>query len=134
MGFPGGASGQELAFPCRRHEMWVRSVGGKIPWRRAWQPTPVFLPWESHGQRSLEGYSPGDCKESHVTERQSMLWGLSELIHISIHSSVWYHKMTFLLVLLLMLESLLQIIPKKKKKSTKFQGKMGMSVILVGYF
>ena len=33
---------------------WV----GKIPWRRAWQPTPVFLPGESHGHRSLEGYSP----------------------------------------------------------------------------
>ena len=33
---------------------WV----GKIPWRRAWQPTPVFVPGESHGQRSLGGYSP----------------------------------------------------------------------------
>ena len=33
---------------------WVR----KIPWRRAWQPTPAFLPGESHGQRSLVGYSP----------------------------------------------------------------------------
>jgi len=33
---------------------WV----GKIPWRRAWKPTPVFLPGESLGQRSLEGYSP----------------------------------------------------------------------------
>ena len=35
-------------------DSWV----GKIPWRRAWQPTPVFLPGESHGQRSLVGYSP----------------------------------------------------------------------------
>ena len=33
---------------------WV----GKIPWRRKWQPTPVFLPGKSHGQRSLAGYSP----------------------------------------------------------------------------
>ena len=33
-----------------------------IPWRRAWQPTPAFLPGESHGQRSLEGYSPWGCK------------------------------------------------------------------------
>ena len=33
---------------------WV----GKIPWRRAWQPTPIFLPGELHGQRSLVGYSP----------------------------------------------------------------------------
>ena len=35
-------------------ETWV----GKIPWRRAWQPTPIFLPGESYGQRSLAGYSP----------------------------------------------------------------------------
>ena len=37
-------------------------------WRRKWQPTPVFLPGEFHGQRSLEGYSPWGCKESHMTE------------------------------------------------------------------
>ena len=37
---------------------WVR----KIPWRRKWQPTPVFLPRESHGQRSLAGYGPWGCK------------------------------------------------------------------------
>ena len=43
---------------------WV----GKIPWRRAWQPTPLFLPGESHGQRSLAGYSPSGHKESDMTE------------------------------------------------------------------
>ena len=43
---------------------WVR----KMPWRRAWQPTPVFLPGESHGKRSLAGYSPWDRKESDMTE------------------------------------------------------------------
>ena len=37
--------------------------------RRKWQPTPVFLPGESHGQRSLEGYSPWGCRESDTTER-----------------------------------------------------------------
>ena len=37
---------------------WV----GKIPWRKKWQPTPVFLPGESHGQRSLVGYSPWSHK------------------------------------------------------------------------
>ena len=37
-----------------RFDPWVR----KIPWRRKWQPTPVFLPEESHGQRSLAGYGP----------------------------------------------------------------------------
>ena len=50
-GFPGGARGKEPACQRRRHKIcsfdpWVR----KIPWRRAWQPTPVFLPGESHGQ------------------------------------------------------------------------------------
>ena len=42
---------------------------GQIPWRREWQPTPGFLPGESHGQRSLAGYSPWSCKESDMTEQ-----------------------------------------------------------------
>ena len=52
---------------CRRHgfEHWV----GKIPWRRKWQPTPVFLPGKFHGQRSLAGYSLWGCKELNMTER-----------------------------------------------------------------
>jgi len=41
---------------------------GKIPWRRKWQPTPVFLPEKSSGQRSLVGYSPWGHKESDTTE------------------------------------------------------------------
>ena len=54
---------------CRRHKRhgfdpWV----GKIPWRRAWQPTPVFLPGESHGLRILADYSPRGHKESDMTE------------------------------------------------------------------
>ena len=58
-GFPGGTSGKEPACWCRRHKWfrfdpWVR----KIPWWRDWQPTPVFLPEESQGQRNLAGYSP----------------------------------------------------------------------------
>ena len=43
---------------------WV----GKIPWRRAWQPTPVLLPRKSHGQRSLASCSPWGLKKSDVTE------------------------------------------------------------------
>ena len=63
-GFPGGASGKEPACQCRRckrrkFSLWVR----KIPWRRAWQPSPVFLPGESQGQRNLVGYSPGGRTE-----------------------------------------------------------------------
>ena len=69
MGFPGGTSGKEPACGCRRHkrrgfEPWV----GKIPWRRKQQLTPVFLPGESHGQRSWRGYSPWGGKESNMTE------------------------------------------------------------------
>ena len=45
---------------------------GKIPWRRAWQPTLVFLPGESHGRRSLAGYSPWGPQESDMTERLSV--------------------------------------------------------------
>ena len=43
--------------------------GGKIPWRRKWKPTPVFLPGKFHGQRGLVGYSPWGCKELNMTER-----------------------------------------------------------------
>ena len=48
-----------------RFDPWVR----KIPWRRKWQPPPVFLPGESHGGRSLVGYSPQERKQSDTTER-----------------------------------------------------------------
>ena len=47
---------------------WV----GKIPLSKEWKPTPVFLPGDSHGQRSLEGYSPQGCKESDTTERLTL--------------------------------------------------------------
>ena len=52
---------------CRRSGFspWVR----KIPWRRKWQPNPVFLPGESHGWRSLVGYSPWGRKHSEKTEQ-----------------------------------------------------------------
>ena len=55
-------SSKESAYQCRRREfdLWF----GKIPWQRKWQPTPVFLPGKSHGQRSLVGYSQWDFKES----------------------------------------------------------------------
>ena len=43
----------------------------KIPWRRKWQPTPVFLPGKFHGQRTLAGSSPRGCKELDTTERLS---------------------------------------------------------------
>ena len=62
-------SGKESACQCRRHRFdpWE----GKIPWRRAWKPTPVFLPGKPHGQRSLAGYSPWGCKESRTWLRMN---------------------------------------------------------------
>ena len=69
LGFPGGVSGKEPACQCGRHKRWRFDPWvGKIPWRRAWQPTPVFLPGGSHGQRSLAGYSPWGRKELDTTE------------------------------------------------------------------
>ena len=82
MGFPDGSAVKNwpAVRRLRRHGLgrsiptaWV----GKIPWRRAWQPTPVFLPGKSHGQRKLvfpmdRGNSPWGCKESDTTEHAHM--------------------------------------------------------------
>ena len=67
--FQGSTSGKESACQRRRRKRhgfdpWV----GKIPWSRKWQCTPVFLPGEFHGQRSLAGYIPWGRKESYTTE------------------------------------------------------------------
>ena len=66
-GFPWWLSGKESICQYRRpgFHPWV----GKIPCRRKWQPTLVFLPGEFHGQGSLAGYSSWGCKESNTTER-----------------------------------------------------------------
>ena len=66
---------------CRRHgfDPWVR----KLPWWRKWQPTPVFLPGKSHGQRSLMGYSPRGHTGSDVTE-----W-LNSNTCFNIHILIW---------------------------------------------
>ena len=65
MGFPGGSEGKESA--CNAG--WFGPCGGKIPWRREWLPTPVFLPGELQGQRSLVGYSSWGHKKSDTTEQ-----------------------------------------------------------------
>ena len=69
LGFPGGNSGKEPSAQWKSLKRqafypWVR----KIPWRRKWQLTPVFLPGKVHGQRSLAVYSPWGHKESYMTE------------------------------------------------------------------
>ena len=64
-GFPGGSVVKNLPeVQETRFDPWF----GKIPWRKAWQPTPVFLPEEFHGQRSLVGYSLWDYKVLDGTE------------------------------------------------------------------
>ena len=85
LGFPDSTRGKEPTCQYmrqKRHEFdsWV----GKIPWRRAWQPTPVFLAGESPGWRSLAGYSPQGCRVKHdwsglaCTHRNTrqLFWGL----------------------------------------------------------
>ena len=64
---------KNLHYQCKRHKRCgFDPQVGKIPWRRKWQPTPVFLPGESHIQRRLVGYSPWGCKELDTTERLSI--------------------------------------------------------------
>ena len=63
LGLPGGSEGKEICLQCRKpgFDPWVR----KIPWRKGWQPAPVFLPGEFHGQMSLVGYSLWGCRAGH---------------------------------------------------------------------
>ena len=63
---------------------------GKIPWRRKWQPTPVFLPRESHGQRNLMGYSPWGCKEWNKTGRLSLHIFIILLLIIILNEIILY--------------------------------------------
>ena len=70
-------SGKESTCQCSRlgFDPWVR----KVPWRRKWQPTPVFLPGKPHGQRSLVGYSPWGRKRIRhdlVTKQQMFVAAL----------------------------------------------------------
>ena len=70
--YKGLPSGSEVKNPptmqrCKRR--WFHPWVWKIPWRRKWQPTPVFLLGKSHGWRSLVGYCPKGCKELDTTER-----------------------------------------------------------------
>ena len=66
-GLPWWISGKEFSCQCRRlrFDPWSR----KIPWRRKWQPSPVFFPGKSNGWRSLVVYNPWGCKGLNVTQR-----------------------------------------------------------------
>ena len=118
----GGATGKEPACQCGRHKRhgfdpWV----GKIPWIRAWQPTPVFLPGESHGQRSLAGYSPWGRKQLDMTEAsehrhhypvclcrgttrsKALVQGRCELNPSSPHCQPFFHNCSWQLICFLIL-------------------------------
>ena len=69
MDFPGGSDVKEFA--CNAGDLGSIPGLGRFPWRRTWQPPPVFLPGEFHGQKSLAGHSPWGQKESDITERLS---------------------------------------------------------------
>ena len=88
-----------LRLQCRRHRRrgfgsWVR----KISWRKAWQPTPIFLSGESHGQRNLEGCKEG-CKELDMTEgtQHTRPWILSGRTRIW-HQVSWLHSLVCALI------------------------------------
>ena len=74
---------KKILLQCRRpgFDPWV----WKIPWRRTWQPTPVFLPGGFYGQRSLTGYRPWDRKDSDTTEQ------LTFPVFKGVCSQVWFH-------------------------------------------
>ena len=85
---PRWPTGKESTCQCRRcrrrgFDPWA----GKIPWRRKCQLTPIFLPGRSHGQSSLEGYSPWGGKESDMTERLSTY--AHTHTHTHTHTSSW---------------------------------------------
>ena len=85
---PRWCSSKESACQCRRRKKygfdpWIR----KIPWRRKWQATPVFLPEESQVQRRLAGYSPWGCKELDMVECLSA--------HTHTHTHIYTHKWTY---------------------------------------
>ena len=93
MGLPKWLNGKEPTCQSKKNKRhsfdpWV----GKIPWRRKWQPSPVFLPRKSYGQRSLVGYSPWSRKELARTERLSTNNRPSPTVWISLQRSCFVLK------------------------------------------
>ena len=77
---------------ANKNTQWNILQPQEMIWRREWQPTPVSLPGESHGQRSLAGCSPWDHKESDTTERLTLLLqGMRVFCHLWQHRGPWAH-------------------------------------------
>ena len=84
MAFPGDASGKESTCQCRRHKKHGFDPRvGKIPWKRAWQPTIVFLSGESHGQKRLVQLH----RELHMTE---VTWHTQDVRYINLHLLLFF--------------------------------------------
>ena len=105
-GFPGGAVVKNMSANAgdagdtgliTGPSHWVK----KIPWKRKWQPSPVFLPGKSHRPRSLAGYSPGGCKESDTTEHTHTSQG-SNLVFVLVNTQLFQNdiKKDFLSLML----------------------------------
>ena len=98
MGFAGSSVVKNLPAMQETQATQVRSLGQEDPWRRKWQPTPVFFPVKSHGQRSLAGYSPWGCRVRHtlVTKqhlRSLKLWNSFAMeIMFSYHLNLGQHS------------------------------------------
>ena len=82
------ASWSRICLQCRRHRFdpWVR----RIPWRRKWQPTPVFLPRKSQGQSSLVGLNPWGFEESDPTE-QTHTYTHTHTVYLSIYIHIYIY-------------------------------------------
>ena len=87
MSFPGGSDGKESAWQCGRagFDPWV----GKIPWKGEWLPSPVFLPAEFNGQRSLAGSNLWGCKESNTTEQLTCVCVLGHFSYEWLFATLW---------------------------------------------
>ena len=85
VGLPWWLRWKRIGLQCRR--LWFKPWVRKIPWRREWQPSPVFLPKKFHRQKRLAGYSPRGCKESDKTERLTT--------HFSLHMYIYVHTCIF---------------------------------------
>ena len=84
MGFPGGSGAKHL--PANRADTSLIPGLGSVPWRRNWQPIPVFLLGKSHGQRRLAGYSQWGHKESDTTEHALCVC----VLVVGVHHSTWW--------------------------------------------
>ena len=88
-------SGYKSDCQCRRHEFspWA----GTIPWRRKWQPVPVFLPGKFYGQRSLVGYSPRGSQRvgynwmtkytGMIEQNDLLMWHAVQFLRIKVHDT-----------------------------------------------